>query len=399
LEFFKNSLSLLEFRADVFKEKKFDIRIDLAITIIKTLKELREKGRSHGDIHEGNILIDENNVIKIIDPGFSSFVERSTDVDMDLIKPIIRNFFSDDELRNKDFEVIFKADKLEQILDILNQYIKTEIEEYKLKEIKNGFYEWKDKLYVRDVSPKIFVHDGELIIRDNQIVSEYIYVCIFPSNYPNDLTDNSLGMIHNSLAEYFREFHLLDNQKVQLTPEFLRIFNDIGEEIKIFPDGKIFLRIKYASLEKIQDYYSDYDNDDIRKRYIFRIDPLFETELKPLNSRPGLKRKYGVPIEKFYRGNLEQYLLIICFIYNKNCKIQFCKFPIENFIALFYFPLIRVVDKGRILYKGQRFLGIPREYVGEKADIEEIFEFKFDEIKELCEKLKIKAEAYFQFII
>ncbi len=122
LEYFTNSKSLEELNPKIFQEKGFKIRIDLALTLIETIKNIREKGFTHGDLHEGNILITQTNELKVIDPGFSKISDILVDSDYDYIRVLLKKyFFSEKELEMDTLISLSGKKEIDEILKTLKQ--------------------------------------------------------------------------------------------------------------------------------------------------------------------------------------------------------------------------------------------------------------------------------------
>ncbi len=90
------------------KNKNIFNRIVLCKKILKTIIEYQEKGMIHGDLHCGNIIIDKNDEIYIIDFGTSLFShnnqskERESYFVVDLVKKLLGEYYISDclEFRN-----------------------------------------------------------------------------------------------------------------------------------------------------------------------------------------------------------------------------------------------------------------------------------------------------------
>lgn len=122
LEYLINSKSLDELTPKVFQEKSLETRVDLALTLIKTIKSIRKKGFIHGDLHEGNILITTDNELKIIDPGFSKISDMAVDSDISYIQSLYRNyFFTEKEIKMDKVNKLMIKDKIDEIPEILKQ--------------------------------------------------------------------------------------------------------------------------------------------------------------------------------------------------------------------------------------------------------------------------------------
>ena len=72
MEYIKGK-SLEEIESKIFFEKTYNERITLFIQTLEAIDLIRKKYDSHNDLHQGNIMLTEENIIKLIDPGSSTF--------------------------------------------------------------------------------------------------------------------------------------------------------------------------------------------------------------------------------------------------------------------------------------------------------------------------------------
>lgn len=293
---------------------------------------------------------------------------------------------------------------------LTEKYIKNTIsngirgkKEINREKVKNQFFKWTNKHLETNVISHLTDHDGDLIKKDkNDNILDYIYILINPTNYPNEFTNNTRKMIDDSLKTYFDDFHLFYSQKIHLIPsEYLKIFNDIGEEIKIFPDGKMYISYRISSFDRLEEIYDKipYEYNKLKKRYLFSPELLLYGD-GVTNSRVGLTNKYGISIEKFIRGKLEDFLKIACFIFHPDCKIKFSKNPTNNYTGFFIFHLMKYSksENRRLQYNGKLF-AIPSEYIGEKDHIEFENTFSYETIGELVLDLEKNINHYFEPIL
>lgn len=150
IEYFAKSKTLEELTPKVFQEKSLETRVDLAHTLIKTIKNIRKRGFTHGDLHEGNILISSENELKVIDPGFSKISQMHVDSDVEFIQSHFkRYFFSANEFKLAKFKLLTEKSRIQEILEILSQ-IKEDFPKKKLDK-KGGKKKKKYELVYKDL--------------------------------------------------------------------------------------------------------------------------------------------------------------------------------------------------------------------------------------------------------
>ena len=166
LEYFINSKSLEELTPKVFQEKSLEIRLDLALSLIETIKNIRERGFVHGDLHEGNILISPNNELKVIDPGISKISSIPTDSDREFIQSLLRKyFFSENELKFEKFKKLTDRISFNEILIILKQ-IRELVISGSLKNAEQGIHTDRTKEVKRIADDRTVRNKYELVYRD-----------------------------------------------------------------------------------------------------------------------------------------------------------------------------------------------------------------------------------------
>ncbi|MHA1257761.1 MAG: nitrilase-related carbon-nitrogen hydrolase, partial [Promethearchaeota archaeon] len=111
---------------------------------LETVKNSRERGFTHGDLHEGKILISPENELKVIDPGFSIH-----DSDIEFIHSLFkRYFFSVNEMKLPKFQDLIEKNRIREILEVIRQ-IK---ESFQKKEFgKKGGIKKKYELVYKDL--------------------------------------------------------------------------------------------------------------------------------------------------------------------------------------------------------------------------------------------------------
>ena len=166
LEYFINSKSLEQLTPKVFQEKSLEIRLDLALSLIKTIKYIRERGFVHGNLHEGHILISPDNELKVIDPGISKISKIPTDSDREFIQSLLMEyFFSENELKSEKFKKLTGKPSFNEVLIILKRIRENFITESK-KDAEQGIRIDQTKELKGAVVDKTIKNKYELIYRD-----------------------------------------------------------------------------------------------------------------------------------------------------------------------------------------------------------------------------------------
>lgn len=267
------------------------------------------------------------------------------------------------------------------------------------EDIFDDFNKWKDKKLASNF---------KLTNENLDKFYDYIFICLIPSTYSPNLADMSFDGINQMLSSetklkvfmsvpnpehkskietYFESFSYLFGSPAQVytVSTHFRYYNDTqGNEMKVFPDGRIYICYKHRifDLNKL--------NYNIENIYS-------ETGSYYIIEEPS--KSYGLSLKGYYPKNLEHILKIITFVYHPDCKIKIINIPTNYFRAYFILPLIRFKGKDRILHRSggiEHIFDSEREYGGDDEDIVFKESFKYDEIHDLTKNFKNWTYGFFR---
>ena len=241
--------------------------------------------------------------------------------------------------------------------------------------------------------------------KDDKQMVDYIFGCIIPSCYTNDLVDLSFegikDMIHSQtetgvtisvnnpehdskIEKYFRAYNYMFGKGLQIftIPDYMQGKNEIADIIHIYPDGLIFFGYKFR--------YFSYEE------YSFTLDPLFTTKRERYINEEAQK-KYNFPLKEYMPQNLEHVLKIICFPFHPNCNEKMVKLRTQYFTGCLVLTDMTRYRKYRKLYDKDWPPPLEnREYAAENPEISFIRAFGFEEIPEMLEKFKQYCYQFFR---
>ncbi|MHA1278374.1 MAG: hypothetical protein ACTSRC_19065 [Candidatus Helarchaeota archaeon] len=287
------------------------------------------------------------------------------------------------------------------------------------RSVFNDFFEWKDKVLAKNLIDKIRDKDGLFKIRKDISLNDYLFICLIPSSDSEGLIDFSADNIndtitskmrggtkitfsnpehHPNIEQYLRDYRILEQSQVYSIPKYVREYQeDLGDEIRIFPDGRIYICLNFAPLWSVKDFPDlvTRSEEKIQHRLVFNIEHLY-ADGGIIHNRPEAQKKYGTPIKGFVRGNLEHLLKIICFPFHPDCKIPMVKIPTTYFTGLFVFPLMLGFSRheARVLYQKNPF-GL-REYLDNEENLVKKISFGYEEIPKIVIALKNYSYGFFK---
>ena len=256
--------------------------------------------------------------------------------------------------------------------ETLNARSLEEIFREKLEIIITEFQEWAQIKLEQNLSLEVNKNKTDGSIYD------YIFGCIVPSTTSEDLLDFKSNLI----KEYIDNYSIIQESQTYKTPDYARQYEDfLGEEILIYPDGKIYFCQLYNSFPKEHPEFSlgtlDYSSFPrlIVKKY---------------------EEKYSAPFSYIHWGSLSSLLEVICFLFNPKCKIQMVEIPTDLFHLEIILPNMIYEGKRRVLSRPFGEFPTYKSYLGTKKDISFHKLFRFNQIDEIIEDLKKFVMEYYQ---
>jgi len=271
--------------------------------------------------------------------------------------------------------------------------------------IFKNFYKWKEKVSARNLMNNVRDEDLALRKKDEIIIDDFLYICLIPSTYSENLINFSADTLNEAISSqskqgvtistlnpnfypkiehYFRDYRILRHSQVFTVPTHLKETNNIGEEIRIHPDGRIYLNLKYGQ-------YS------LKGKSTFNLDSILERRTHRVILKEKEQQKYGTPIKEIIPKNLEDLLKVVCFPFHPDCKIKMVNLPTRYFTGLFLFPfMIGTRGERRILYQKDTFFEMTREYLGDNIELEYKKSFSYEEITNFLKEMKKFCYGFFR---
>lgn len=264
------------------------------------------------------------------------------------------------------------GDYISDRVKTLNVKPSEEIFREKLEVLIPEFQKWAQIKLEQNLSLEVNTNNPDGSIYD------YIFGCIVPSTTSKDLIDFKSNLIKN----YIDNYSIIRDSQTYKTPDYARQYEDfLGEEILIYPDGKIYFCQLYNSFPKEHPEFSlgslDYSSYQrlIVKKY---------------------EEKYSAPFSYIQRGSLSSLLEVICFLFNPKCKIKMVEFPTDLFHLEIIVPNMIYEGKRRVLSHSFGEFPTYKSYLGTKKDISFHKLFRFNQIDEIIEDIKRFVMEYYQ---
>lgn len=232
---------------NILREISLNSRIQLFHQFISAMDYMRQNLEVHGDIHNENIMITiDNKILKIIDPGFSDYMEDKkdfiTDDDRSAINYILTAFFDKSERKNNGLNKINEITKVPEILDFLESNFPAEFDQdnsinyisdqkqfsenvrwlndnmrkKNWREVLDKFEIKSFRIYFKDIFKKIKRDIDSLILINNDytctISSDKCFLSSNIKDYPNsDSTEEHFAFVLSDfLNEIQKSFETLD---------------------------------------------------------------------------------------------------------------------------------------------------------------------------------------------
>jgi hypothetical protein len=283
------------------------------------------------------------------------------------------------------------------------------------------FRQWKSEVMGKTLVTAIRDEDGNPRERGTARLWDYLFVCLIPSTYSEELVDLSSDTINSTIStqgqtgiimtvtnpahyppieQYIRDYTVLGYSQVFSIPLYTQEYSDNPvSEMRIHSDGRVYIALPYALIDLVEDHPSlAYSNEKtMQKRLIFNLNPLHARQ-SVVHKVARAQQKYGTPLDGFERGNLEDLLKIVCFPFHPACKIPIVRNPTTHFTGYFLLPLMHGIDRRRrrprILYQQTPY--DVREYLGSEEDLTWMRSFGYDEIPEIFPELKRYCYGFFR---
>lgn len=265
------------------------------------------------------------------------------------------------------------------------------------EKIFNDFFKWKEEKLASNLN---------LTFEREKKIYDYIFICLIPATCSPELVDLSFDEENEMLSEktkfgptmvglnpehkskiekYFRVYQsLFGNAQVFTVPTHLEYYHEFyGNEIKVFPDGRVYICYRYWQLNP--------------KKPTFNMEFLYDKSESYIVEKES--KIYGSPLIKYYPWNLESILKVICFAFHPECKEKLVFNPTIYFRGFFILPMMNFKGKDRILNRSNDFnhiFEVNREYGGPDKDIIFPKTFNYDDIPKLVDEFKNWAYGFFK---
>jgi len=254
----------------------------------------------------------------------------------------------------------------------LNVKSPEEIFREKLENIIPDFQKWTHDKLEQNLSLKVNKNslDGKIY--------DYIFGCIVPNTISEDLIDFK----SNVIKEYIDNYRIIRDSQNYKTPEFAwQNDESLGEEIRIYPGGKIYFCQMYWAFNKENPKFS--------------LGRLESSSYERLIVKK-YQEKYSAPFSHINWGSLNSLLEVICFLFHPQCKIKMVNSPTELFHLEIIVPNMIYEGKRRVFSHSYSTFPTHKSYLGTNKDITYSKLFRFEEIDSTVEDLKRYIMEYFQ---
>ena len=211
----------------------------------------------------------------------------------------------------------------------------------------------------------------------NGRIYDYILGVLVPTTLSKELIDFKSNLI----KDYIDNYSIIRRSQTYIIPEYARQHEQFfGEDILIFPDGKIYFCQIYSTFHKELAEFSlgNLESGGYERLVVKKF-----------------KEKYSAPFSYIKWGSLESLLEVICFLFNPKCKIKIVRSPTDLFHLEIIVPNMIYEGKRRGLSSFGGFSSYKR-YLGTNKDITFRKLFRFDEIAETIEALKSHIMEYYK---
>ena len=241
----------------------------------------------------------------------------------------------------------------------------------KLKEISNKFQDWANNKLKSNLDLWVNKHSQDGLVYD------YIFGCIIPLPY----TDNMINFGTDLIKNYIDEYSIIKDSQTYKTYELARQFReDIGEDILIYPDGIMYFCINYSFFKPEEPRFSlgYLENGTYQRLDVQRY-----------------QEKYNAPFSFIKWGTLESLIEVLCFIFHPECNVRIVSVPTESFSLELILPNMIINGRQRKLLNPS---GLPsyKKYLGTKKDINIYRSYVYSEIPEIVDSIIKEITSFFQ---
>lgn len=223
-------------------------------------------------------------------------------------------------------------------------------------------------------------HNLSLKLNKNNLdgrIYDYLLGCIVPDTLSKDLIDFNSNLI----KDYIDDYSIFKRSQTYKTPDYARQCDEsLGEEVLIFPNGRVYFCQIYSAFHKEQTDFS--------------LGTLKSAGYERLHVKK-FKEKYSAPFSYIKWGSLDSLLEVICFLFHPKCKINLVNSPTDLFHLEIIVPNMIYEGRRRVL---SSFGGFPsyKRYLGTKKDIFFHILFRFNEIGKIIEAIKNHIMEYYK---
>lgn len=235
-----------------------------------------------------------------------------------------------------------------------------------------------------------------------------IFILIIPSTYSPNLIDMHLDGLNemvssrldsgimiagrnpeheSNIEKYFRSFRFLLSNPAQVfsVPTHMQYYNEnSGEELRIFPDGRVYICLKYGvSTQNALD---------------FNLENLFSGRSRyTINNE--IIDEYNLPFSEYSPNQLEYILKVVLFSFHSDCIQSGVKIPAKYHRLFITLPNMRINGEPRKLERHldeNHWFESERVYCGDEDDLVFIKTINYDMILEMLSEFKNWTYSFFR---
>ncbi|MHA1375694.1 MAG: hypothetical protein ACTSR7_15535 [Promethearchaeota archaeon] len=244
---------------------------------------------------------------------------------------------------------------------------------------------------------------------DNADAKNIMFILLIPSTYSPNLIDMQLDGINEMLSsrlesginiasynpdhesaieKYFRCFrHLFSNPaQVFSIPTYMQYHNErTGNELRVFPDGKIYISFKYSISPE--------------STLGFNMEPLFSGGYTRYIIDRRHIAQYNLPMDSYSPLMLEHILKVVLYSFHPECIDSGVKLPTKYHRLFIILPHMRINGQPRYLDRTRietHWIESNRVYCGDEDDLLYKKTLHYDNISEILSDFKNWTYSFFR---